>query len=77
MKKIKKILAALLTLVMVLGMSMTTFAVEQTTPTSDIKVSNLAEGVATDLELHKIIYLDKKMVLKHSHGNYSIGYKVL
>ena len=59
MKKIKKILAALLTLVMVLGMSMTTFAVEQTTPTSDIKVSNLAEGVATDLELHKIIYLDK------------------
>ena len=59
MKKIKKILAAVMTLAMVLGMSMTTFAVEQTTPTSDIKVSNLAEGVATDLELHKIIYLDK------------------
>lgn len=59
MKKMKKIFAALLTLAMVLGMSMTTFAAEQTTPTSDINVSNLAEGVATDLELHKIIYLDK------------------
>lgn len=59
MKKIKKILAAVMTLAMVLGMSMTTFAVEQTTPTADITVSNLANGVATDLELHRIIYLDK------------------
>lgn len=59
MKKMKKIFAALLTLAMVLGMSMTTFAEEQLTPASDIEVTNLAEGVTTDLELHKIIYLDK------------------
>lgn len=59
MKKIKKILAAIMTLAMVLGMSMTTFAAPA--PVNDIKttinVSGLSDGVNTDLELYQIASL--------------------
>ena len=44
MKKIKKILAAVMTLAMVLGMSMTTFAADSTT----IRVDNLEEGTVVN-----------------------------
>ena len=59
MKKIKKILAAVMTLAMVLGMSMTTFAAAA--PVNDImttiNVSGLSDGVNTDLALYQIASL--------------------
>lgn len=60
MKKMKKILAVILSLAMVLGMSMTAFAAKVTNKyTNDIKVTNLAQGVDTTVELLNIIYLDE------------------
>lgn len=59
MKKMRKIFAVLLTLAMVLGMSMTTFAAQITENYKNtITVNNLAEGVATDVSLVNIIYLN-------------------
>lgn len=59
MKKMKKLFAVLLTLAMVLGMSMTTFAAQITANyTNTITVNNLAEGVATNVSLANIIYLN-------------------
>ena len=60
MKKMKKFLAVILSLAMVLGMSMTAFAAKVTDKyTNDIKVTNLAQGVDTTVELLNIIYLDE------------------
>lgn len=59
MKKMRKIFAVLLTLAMVLGMSMTTFAAKITENYKNtITVNNLAEGVATNVSLANIIYLN-------------------
>nr|WP_296044421.1 SpaA isopeptide-forming pilin-related protein [uncultured Blautia sp.] len=60
MKKMRKIFAVLLTLAMVLGMSMTTFAAKVTNQYTDkITVTNLAADVDTTLNLYNIIYLDQ------------------
>ena len=60
MKKMRKIFAVLLTLAMVLGMSMTTFAAKVTNQYTDkITVTNLAADVDTTLKLYNIIYLDQ------------------
>lgn len=60
MKKFKKIFAVLLTLAMVLGMSMTSFAAQVTDKyTNNIKVSNLTAGVDTVVKAYNIIYLDR------------------
>lgn len=60
MKKFKKIFAVLLTLAMVLGMSMTTFAAQVKDKYMDnIKVSNLTAGVDTEVKAYNIIYLDR------------------
>lgn len=60
MKKFKKIFAVLLTLAMVLGMSMTTFAAQVRDKYMDnIKVSNLTAGVDTEVKAYNIIYLDR------------------
>ena len=60
MKKFKKIFAVLLTLAMVLGMSMTSFAAKVTDKyTNNIKVSNLTAGVDTVVKAYNIIYLDR------------------
>ena len=52
MKKIKKIFSVLLTLAMVLGMSMTSFAEEATVPTEndakDVTVSNVERGATVN-----------------------------
>ena len=59
MKKMRKIFAVLLTLAMVLGMSMTSFAAQITDRyQNSITVTNLAEGVKTDVSLVNIIYLN-------------------
>lgn len=60
MKKMRKIFAVLLTLVMVLAMSIPTFAGQQITNeyTNSITVSNLAAGVKTNVKLVNIIYLE-------------------
>lgn len=59
MKKMRKIFAVLLTLAMVLGMNMTTFAAQITENYQNtITVNNLAEGVATNVSLANIIYLN-------------------
>ncbi len=59
MKKIKKILAAVMTLAMVLGMSMTTFAATSTETPYDatIKITNLKEGA--EVKVYKAIYLNE------------------
>ena len=60
MKKMRKIFAVLLTLAMVLGMSMTSFAAKVTNQYTDkITVSNLAANVETTLNVYNIIYLDQ------------------
>lgn len=60
MKKFKKIFAVLLTLAMVLGMSMTSFAAPVTDKyTNNINVSNLTAGVDTAVKAYNIIYLDR------------------
>ena len=60
MKKMRKIFAVLLTLAMVLAMSMTAFAGQITDDEykNSITVSNLAEGVKTNVKLVNIIYLN-------------------
>ena len=60
MKKLKKLFAVMLSLVMVLAMGITSFADQVTNKyTNTITVSNLAEGVDTTLNVYNIIYLDQ------------------
>ena len=61
MKKMKKFLAVILSLAMVLGMSMTAFAGRVTDRYNDqkINVTNLAQGVDTTVTLLNFIYLDE------------------
>ena len=59
MKKMKKLFAMLLTLAMVFGMSMTSFAAQVKDQYTDkITVSNLAADVTTTLNVYNFIYLD-------------------
>lgn len=59
MKKLKKLFAVILSLIMVLAMGITSFAAKVTNEyTNTITVSNLAEGVDTILNVYNIIYLD-------------------
>lgn len=59
MKKLKKLFAVMLSLIMVLAMGITSFAAKVTNEYTDtITVSNLAEGVDTTLKVYNIIYLD-------------------
>lgn len=59
MKKLKKLFAVMLSLIMVLAMGITSFAAEVKNEYTDtITVSNLAEGVDTTLKVYNIIYLD-------------------
>lgn len=61
MKKIKKIMAMLLAMVMVLGMTVTAMAakVEDGNLKQTITVKNLSQDVETTLKLYNIIYLDR------------------
>ena len=60
MKKLKKLFAVMLSLVMVLAMGITSFADKVTDQYANtITVSNLAEGVDTTLNVYNIIYLDQ------------------
>ena len=61
MKKIKKIMAMLLAMVMVLGMTVTAMAekVEDENLNKTITVKNLSQDVETTLKLYNIIYLDR------------------
>ena len=60
MKKMKKLLAVLLTLAMVMGLGMTSFAAkDSTTPyEADITITGLAEGDTTTLNLYAIVTLN-------------------
>lgn len=59
MKKIKKILAAVMTLAMVLGMSMTTFAAPQevTNISSTVTLTGLSSDVSTDVKVYQFARL--------------------
>lgn len=61
MKKVKRILAMLMAMVMVLGMAVTASADQVTDDVykNNITISNLAEGVPTDVKVYNIIYLDQ------------------
>ena len=60
MKKVKRILAMLMAMAMVLGMAVTASADQVTTEYQDnIKITNLAEGVTTEVKVYNIIYLDQ------------------
>ena len=60
MKNMKKILAVILSLAMVLGMSVTGFAAKVENPyTNKITITNLAADVETTLKVYNIIYLDQ------------------
>lgn len=60
MKKLKKLFAVMLSLIMVLAMGITSFADKVTDQYANtITVSNLAEGVDTTLNVYNIIYLDQ------------------
>lgn len=59
MKKLKKLFAVMLSLIMVLAMGITSFAAKvEDKYAADITVTNLAEGVSTTLKVYNIIYLD-------------------
>lgn len=58
MKKMRKIFAVLLTLAMVLGMSMTSFAAEvgtKTAGTASLTVNGLVPGEATTVTIYKVV----------------------
>ncbi len=59
MKKMRKIFAVLLTLAMVLGMSMTTFAAPETSYTSNIKVTGLSSQEDETVNLYAAIILNE------------------
>ena len=57
MKKMRKLLAVLMALAMVMGMSLTSFAAEDTVSpyTADITITNLAADDTTTVNLYQII----------------------
>ena len=60
MKKLKKLFAVMLSLIMVLAMGITSFAAKVTDQyTNKITVTNLAADVETTLNVYNIIYLDQ------------------
>lgn len=61
MRKLRKVMALLLTLAMVMGMSLTTFAMEVTVaePKKDIKITGLSENALTTLKLVQFISLQR------------------
>lgn len=59
MKKMKKLFAVLLTLAMVLGMSMTSFAAPETSYTSNIKVTGLSSQEDETVNLYAAITLNE------------------
>ena len=67
MKKIKKILAAVMTLAMVLGMSMTTFAAPQevTNISSTVTLTGLSSDVSTDVKVYQFarLFMIQKIIL--------------
>lgn len=58
MKKMRKLFAVLLTLAMVLGMSMTSFAAPETSYTSEIKVTGLSSQEDETVNLYAAITLN-------------------
>lgn len=59
MKKIKKVLAMIMAMAMIMGLGMTAFAAQVTSITSNIYVQNLAAGQTTQVTLLNAIYYDK------------------
>ena len=60
MKKLKKLFAVMLSLIMVLAMGITSFAAKVTNEYADkITITNLAADVETTLNVYNIIYLDQ------------------
>ena len=60
MKKLKKLFAVMLSLIMVLAMGITSFAAKVTNQYTDkITITNLAADVETTLNVYNIIYLDQ------------------
>lgn len=60
MKKLKKLFAVMLSLIMVLAMGITSFAAKVTDEYTDkITITNLAADVKTTLNVYNIIYLDQ------------------
>lgn len=60
MKKLKKLFAVMLSLIMVLAMGITSFAAKVDDKYTDkIKITNLAADVETTLNVYNIIYLDQ------------------
>lgn len=60
MKKLKKLFAVMLSLIMVLAMGITSFAAKGTNEYADkITITNLAADVETTLNVYNIIYLDQ------------------
>lgn len=67
MKKLKKLFAVMLSLIMVLAMGITSFAAKvEDEYTDKITITNLAADVETTLNVYNIIYLDQMMlVIRH------------
>lgn len=60
MKKLKKLFAVMLSLIMVLAMGITSFAAKvEDEYTDKITITNLAADVETTLNVYNIIYLDQ------------------
>ena len=60
MKKLKKLFAVMLSLIMVLAMGITSFAAKVTDEYTDkITITNLAADVKTTLNVYNIIYLNQ------------------
>ena len=60
MKKLKKLFAVMLSLIMILAMGITSFAAKVTNEYADkITITNLAADVETTLNVYNIIYLDQ------------------
>lgn len=59
MKRMKKLFAILMTMAMVMGLGITGFAAKVTNVTSNITVTNLAQGLDTTVRLLNVVYYDK------------------
>ena len=59
MKKMKKLFAILMTMAMVMGLGITGFAAQVKDVTSNITVTNLAQGLNTTVRLLNVVYYDK------------------